>query len=244
VPTKPAPMTESIERLVPGALAEDDVTGRETYELHMARYDFAAQFVTSGDALDCACGVGYGSKRLLDGGACDHRVLGVDIDSAAVEFACANYVDDRLSFRCADGSEFDGGPFSTIVSLETIEHVPDPKKLIANFVRMLAPGGRIIASVPVTPSVDVNPYHLHDFTAGSFRRMFLDHGLQEIAAFPQRQPYSPLRMVAGREKRLKDMRSGLVGYYASHPGAAAKRLYSTLVDGFCNKYLTCVFTKA
>jgi SAM-dependent methyltransferase len=235
--------TSTLERLVPSALDPEDATGQETYQLHLQRYDFASRFVTSGRVLDCACGVGYGSHRLLDAGERSHRVTGVDIDQSAIAYARANFSDPRLDYVCADASQFDAEPFDVIVSFETIEHVADPTALIANFVRLLAPGGLLIASVPVTPSVDVNPFHLHDFTPSSFRRMFLRHGLTEVDSLLQRQPYQPLKMLAGKETRLSDMRKNLVGYYAVHPKAALKRLYSTATDGYCNKYLTCVWRR-
>jgi glycosidase len=40
-----------------------------------------------------------------------------------------------------------------------------------------------------------------------------------------------------------DMRQNLLGYYATHPFAAMKRVYSTVVDGFCNKYLACAWRR-
>ena len=233
----------TLERLVPAALDPADVTGQETYHLHIERYDFASRFIGSGRVLDCACGVGYGSHRLLAAGDRLHLVTGVDIDDSAVAYARANFVDPRLDYVCADAASFDAEPFDTIVSFETIEHVPDPARLVDNFVRLLKPGGLLIASVPVTPSVDVNPYHLHDFTPSSFRRMFVRHGLTEVDSLLQRQPYQPLKMLAGRETRLSDMRKNLIGYYATHPRAALTRLYSTAVDGFCNKYMTCVWRR-
>ncbi len=231
----------SLERLIPADLDPADITGLETYQLHLERYDFASRFVTKGRVLDCACGVGYGSERLVRGGDGTHEVTGVDIDPAAVHYAIANYRGDRLRFVCADGARYADDPFDVVVSFETIEHVPDPEALIDNFVRLLKPGGILVASVPVTPSVDVNPYHLHDFTPASFRRMFARRGFTEMESLLQRQPYQPLKMLAGKETRLEDMRKNLVGYYAAHPGAALKRAYSTLVDGFCNKYLACAW---
>jgi 2-polyprenyl-3-methyl-5-hydroxy-6-metoxy-1,4-benzoquinol methylase len=235
--------TSTLERLVPAALHPDDATGQETYQLHIERYDFASRFISSGRVLDCACGVGYGSHRLLDAGDRMQRVVGVDIDESAIAYARANFSDPRLDYVRADATTFDAEPFDAIVSFETIEHVPDPESVIDNFVRLLAPGGLLIASVPVTPSVDVNPFHLHDFTPSSFRRMFVRRGLQEVQSLLQRQPYQPLKMLAGKETRLSDMRKNLLGYYATHPGAAMKRLCSTALDGFCNKYLTCVWQR-
>ncbi len=241
--TRSLASTSTLERLVPAALDPADVTGQETYQLHIERYDFAGRFVGRGRVLDCACGVGYGSHRLLAGGDRTQHVTGVDIDESAVAYARANFVDPRLDYVCADATIFDAEPFDLIVSFETIEHVPEPEKVIDNFVRLLKPGGLLIASVPVTPSVDVNPFHLHDFTPDSFRRMFVRRGLTEVDSLLQRQPYQPLKMLAGKETRLSDMRKNLVGYYATHPKAAVTRLYSTVVDGFCNKYLTCVWRR-
>lgn len=233
----------TIERLIPAHLDDSDATGLETYQLHIERYDFAARFVGDGPVLDCACGVGYGSERLLRCGSGSQPVTGVDVDPSAIAYAETHYRDPRVTFICADGSTFSGGPFATIVSLETIEHVPDPEALIDNFARLLRPGGTLVASVPVTPSVDVNPYHLHDFTPSSYRRMFQKRGFTEIESLKQRQPYQPLKMLAGKETRLSDMRTNLLGYYARHPAAAVARLRSTVVDGFCNKYLTSAWTR-
>ena len=231
----------TLERLVPVELDPDDVTGRETYQLHVERYEFAAKFVGAGRVLDCACGVGYGTAILARTGAGQPEVSGVDVDASAVEYATAHYRGERVTFAQADGTSFSGEPFDAIVSFETIEHVPDPDALLDNFARLLKPGGTLIASVPVTPSVDVNPYHLHDFTEASFRRMFERRGFTELDALLQRQPYQPLKMIAGNEARLNDMRRNLLGYYFTHPRAAARRAYSTLVDGFCNKYLACAW---
>ena len=233
----------TLERLIPAELDARDVTGAETYRLHLERYDFAAKFMREGRVLDCACGVGYGSERLSWAGDGKQRVTGVDIDPAAVEYAEAHYRRARVEFVCADGSHFDSDPFDMIVSFETIEHVPDPEALLDNFTRLLRPGGVLVASVPVTPSVDVNPYHLHDFTQTSFRRMFHKRGFTELDSFLQRQPYQPLKILAGKEARLDDMRQNLVGYYLANPFAAVKRAYSTVIDGFCNKYLVCAWRR-
>ncbi len=238
------PRTNSLERLVPSELLEADSTGQETLLLHLRRYDFAASFVSGGQVLDCACGVGYGSAHLAVAGKGSPTVLGVDIDGDAIGYAQGHYARERVSFVRCDGAKFDGGPFDTIVSFETIEHVPDPDALVGNLSRQLAPGGTFVASVPITPSVDVNPYHLHDFTRASFLRLFRRHGLAMTDEMIQKQAWSPLTMLKGEEKRLNDMRPNLARYWLTHPRAVIKRGWSTLVDGFCNKYLVCAFRKA
>ena len=169
-------------------------------------------------------------------------VIGVDIDPAAIQDAKAKHGGDRVEFVCADAISFESEPFDTIVSFETIEHVPDPEPMIDNFTRLLKPGGTLIASVPVTPSADVNLFHLHDFTETTFRRMFEKRGYTFLDSFLQRQPYHPFKTVAGKAGR-EGMRQNLLGYYLTHPKAAAKRFYSTAIDGFCNKYLACAWRR-
>lgn len=234
----------SLERLVPDKLLATEATGTDTLELHIARYRFANRFIAGGRVLDCACGVGYGTALLAGAKRTPDYVLGVDIDSAAVDHATRTYLSERMDFKVGDGTLLhDSIGFDTIVSLETVEHVPEPSALLGNFVRLLRPGGTLIASVPVTPSVDVNPYHLHDFTERSFRALGAALGLVEVDAFTQRQPFSPWKIASGQEARLDDMRKSLPVYYLTHPGALYRRLWSSLQHGFCNKYLTIAWVK-
>lgn len=247
-----APNPGTLERLIPDEIAHAaGSTASETLALHLARYDFAAQHLRTlspAPALDIACGVGYGSRHLAE--TCPNltEVLGVDIDPAAIAYATRRYANERTRFLQADATTFQSpfqSPvrFTAIVSLETIEHLPDPRGFAAHLAKLLAPGGLLVASVPVTPSTDANPHHLSDFTPRTFRRLFSPHGLVEIAAFPQTQPFSPTRVATRAEPRMKDMRANLPAYYLRHPASFARRLVSTLVDGFNNKYLTVALRK-
>jgi SAM-dependent methyltransferase len=232
---------DSLERLVPDALAASDVTGRDALALHLERYDFAARWARPGRLLDIACGVGYGTQRLAErvGGA--REVVGVDVSAEAIEHARARYAHPLARYEAADAMGFaDAEGFDTIVSLETLEHLPEPAGFVARVAGLLRPRGVLVASVPTTPSVDVNPHHLHDFSAASFRRLLARVGLRELAALEQAQPV-PLAAVLGRgELRLADRREGLPAWYLAHPGALARRVYATLRYGLANRYLTLV----
>lgn len=225
----------TIHRLVPDDLAHG-TTGRATLQLHLARYEFAAA-QARGRVLDLACGVGYGSAHLAE---CDvTSVVGVDLDPAAIAYANARYARDNVRYVHSNADAFrDPDGFDTIVSLETLEHVADPFDVFDHLVGMLRPNGMLIASVPTTPSVDVNPYHLHDFTARSFRAMGARHHLHEIDRLVQIQPFGVFDVMSRREPRMSDMRSHLLAYYLSHPRAAITRMVATLRYGFTNRYLT------
>jgi SAM-dependent methyltransferase len=229
----------SLERLVPDELAPGDVTGGEALRISLERYEFAARYARAGRLLDIACGVGYGTRLLADHGAGRIEALGVDLSPEAIDYARARYGGERTRFLAADAMAFDDpARFDTIVSIETIEHLPHPADFVARLVRLLRPGGRLVASVPTTPSVDANPHHLHDFSARSFRRLLAPHGLAERAALVQEQPWRPAAVLSRSEPRLRSVRSGLPAWYATHPASLLRRITSTLRHGFANRYLT------
>jgi len=230
--------SNSLERLIPDHLSQGDVTGRETLELHLERYRFAARHAR-GRLLDIASGVGYGTRLLRDERKQVRFALGVDICDESVSYAQERYGRDGVEFRVGDAMLFeDPEGFDTIVSLETVEHLPSPTRLIDNLVSLLRPSGILVASAPTTPSVDVNPHHRHDFTERSFRRLFAQHPLEERACLRQVQPFGVTRILHRSEARLADLRPNLLRYYAMHPGAALHRLASTVRFGFVNCYIT------
>ena len=183
-------------------------TGRRS-DAHMARYQLAAAFVRAGDAvLDAACGLGYGSYMLAFGGAASH-VMGADLDEHSIGYAADHYADllDRLTFRCADVQDLAFLPDNSLdlfVSFETLEHVPHPRRLIAEARRILRPGGRFIASVPNQwvneHGVDPNPYHLHVYDWPRLREeieaeFLLEAGFAQTAGGGMKLPHHPRAFV-------------------------------------------------
>lgn len=230
---------DSLERLVPDDVQGGDTTGEETLRLHLERYEFAARHLQTGRLLDLACGVGYGTRLLCDRAEVGVEGLGVDISQAAVDYALSHYAQDGTSYRCADAMKFsDDQGFDNIVSIETIEHLPDPQGFADRIVGLLRPGGVLVSSVPVTPSVDANPHHLHDFSDRSFRRLFTRHGLEAFAEFRQDQPFGLGAVVTRSEPRMQQIRPNLPLWYLTHPGSLVRRALSTLQHGFKNVYLT------
>lgn len=152
----------------------DDIANIERHE---SRYFFAAQQLAAGDkVLDCACGSGYGSDILKN--YCAY-VTGVDIDPKAVEYANNNYSAENLSYLCGDIRKLSKSLdlVDTVVCLETLEHVPDPRILIDGFMRVLKPDGKLIISTPVREKSRENPlnsYHVLEFTINDLKRI-LNH---------------------------------------------------------------------
>ena len=237
--------TTSLERLVPDELATGDATGDESLRLHLERYRFAARHARHGRLLDLACGAGYGTRLLADEATGISEAVGADISPEAISYARQRYGRPGVAYCVADGAGFlDAEGFDTVVSLETIEHVPAPESLAERLVGLVRPGGVLVASVPTTPSVDVNPHHQSDFTERSFRRMFERHGFHECAILRQEQRFNPLRMLRRQEQRVADLRPGLMGWYSHNPASLMRRLVATLRHGFANRYVTIAWQAA
>lgn len=145
-----------LERLDPHERVDQEAAN------HWVRYDWAAGFLPARRVLDCACGVGYGTALLRERGA--ERVLGVDVSGAAIAAAQRVYAREGVGFHLLDALALAAaglGAFDLIVSLETIEHVAEPQRLLDAFAALLAPGGTLALSCPNDRAIgEGNPYHL------------------------------------------------------------------------------------
>lgn len=235
----------SIHRIDPDELNAADTTGLASYRIHVERYRFAAKHCCPGRLLDIACGVGYGSATLT---ASDdvQEVVGVDIDSAALRIATARYQSEKTRFERADALAYSPSDrFDAVVSLETVEHLEYPFQFLQRVADVyIRERGAFVTSVPVTPSVDFNPYHRTDFTPSSFRRMVEKAGFEVTHELLQVQPYNSISVLLRREGRMQDARRSIVHFYAQNPSKLTLRLRSLLVDGFSNKYLTLACRKS
>lgn len=208
-------------------------TGRRA-DAHVARYMWARRFVRPRDrVLDAACGLGYGSRVLADGTLAD-SVLGLDIDAAAIAYASDHYgaARSRLSFDTRDLASLGDMPassFDVIVSFETVEHVRDPDRFLADCRRLLTPGGRFVCSVPNEwlddRGVDPNPHHLHVFDRQRLealcRRHFaLEHTFGQTAGGGMKLPRAG-RALWEAESRTDDAEWWLAVGMTSPLGAVA-----------------------
>jgi len=187
-------MYEKVERILP------NIATIATFEEHEARYQFAGSFAEGKRVLDLACGAGIGTSYLLRAGA--RSCTGVDISREAVEFAAGHYPGPR--FVVGDGLRvpLDDESVDVVVSFETIEHVKDPAKFVAECYRVLVPGGLFVGSTPndpVTRWVDPgnNPFHLHRFNVQKMAEL-LSTKFRDVHLFAQ----SPVLYPATVAKQL------------------------------------------
>jgi SAM-dependent methyltransferase len=197
-------MTDSIvERVVEGS------SPAWLFAEHVARYRFASKFVDRSRVLDIACGSGYGTALLKGAGA--GEVVGVDLDPQAVEYARSRYGGPGVTFLEGDAASPPvSGPFDTIVSFETIEHLEDPAGFCRACNDRLQPGGIFIVSTPWRTAADgkpKNPFHLQEWRPEEFRRL-LQPFFREIALYGQsvallKRPFQLSRKMARPLARLR-----------------------------------------
>ena len=193
---------------------------KPTWERHVAAYSYCAGLLPPGHLLDLGCGIGH-SYRLL----APRTSVGVDIDPAVLEGQDRETaVADMRNLPFADAS------FASVLSVQSIEHVPDPERVLAEVRRVLEPGGTAIFVTPNRltfgrPYEIIDPYHyveydpsqLRDLCAGCFgeveiRGLFGSERYEALLAVERRKLDSLLRKDPLRVRRLI-------------PRAARQRLY-------------------
>ena len=137
------PLTFTGERFLP------EVRGAIWYE-HWHRYAVVSPLAAGKRVLDAASGEGYGSFLLARDAA---SVVGVDVSAAAVAHAQQRYARANQRFVAASVTALPlpDASIDLVVSFETIEHLTEQAPMLAEFRRVLAPGGVLVISSPNRP---------------------------------------------------------------------------------------------
>jgi ubiquinone/menaquinone biosynthesis C-methylase UbiE len=150
---------------------------------HRARYHFGSQVVAGKEVLDASCGIGYGIEILSRAGA----VTGVDISEEAIGEAKKRFGEFAAALIKADLRElpFEDDSFDVVISFETIEHVEEPQKALAELHRVLRPDGVLVVSSPNPDAyVGNNEHHVHEFRPAELREA-VGGLLKNLAGFRQ-----------------------------------------------------------
>src|SRR5215831_7457473 len=104
--------------------------------------------------LDVACGAGGPALRITAATGCS--VVGVDTHDQAIATACSlasqGGLSERAEFRATDATgplPFSDASFDAITCIDAINHLPDRPRVIADWARVLKPGGRLLFTDPI-----------------------------------------------------------------------------------------------
>jgi 2-polyprenyl-3-methyl-5-hydroxy-6-metoxy-1,4-benzoquinol methylase len=156
-------------------------------------HSHALRIVGSGHhVLEVGCSTGYVTEHLVAAG---NTVVGVEIDPEAAQlaerFAARVHVADLDLVRV---SSIEHDRFDVIVLGDVLEHLRDPDTTLRDLVTLLAPGGRVVISLPNVAHADMrllllegrwtyqdtgllDRTHLRFFTRESLREFLASNGL-------------------------------------------------------------------
>jgi SAM-dependent methyltransferase len=141
-----------------------------TWQRHVAAYALAEPELGPGRVLDLGCGVGHSFHLLAP-----RETVGVDLDADALAGQDREtVVADMRALPFPDGS------FGSVLSVQSLEHVPDPDRVLAEAVRVLGPDGVAVFVTPNRltlgrPDEIIDPYHHIEFAAPELRALCERH---------------------------------------------------------------------
>lgn len=137
-----------------------------TFQRHVAAYRLCAPLLPPGRVLDLGCGVGHSYRELAP-----RVTVGVDLEPSVL-------VGQERETHVADMRRLPFAPaaFDAAISVQSLEHVPDPEAVLAEVVRVLVPGGRVLFVTPnrltFGPAEEIiDPYHYVEFDAAELRAL-------------------------------------------------------------------------
>ena len=156
---------------------------------HIERYGLIRQFLY-GTVLDCACGVGYGTY-LCSQNPDVEMMIGIDIDEGAIGWAKKCFGSDKIIFEKCTIEDFSNPNIDILVSLETIEHLTDPRILVSLAERCNVK--EILMSFPTKKTTHYNKFHYYDLTRQDIHDLF--HKFVEIQSFNQANEFLILHLI-------------------------------------------------
>jgi SAM-dependent methyltransferase len=146
-----------------------------TFQRHVAAYRACALLLPDGPVLDVGCGTGHSFSELAP-----RESVGVDLDAGALS-------GQGRETRVADMRElpFSDAAFASVLSVQSIEHVPDPERALTEFARVTGRGGTVVLVTPnrltfARPDEIIDPYHHVEYDATQLARLCNAAGFSRV----------------------------------------------------------------
>ena len=145
-----------------------------------------ARYAVPGEGiLDAGCGTGLNLRHLPVGST------GIDINPRNIALLRQRLPKHTVIEGDIEALPFADATFGTVLCTEVLEHVPDPAAALAEFQRVVRPGGILIGSVPARSAIwrlrflsstcpHSEPFH-HEYLPGEVREMLTGWSIQHIS---------------------------------------------------------------
>lgn len=159
-----------------------------TWLHHIRRYEFAANFLRTTDAvLDVCCGSGYGSHIMK---SVAQKVTGVDRNKTAINFAKAKYPEcefvehNVLVYQYSNSYNLYSNSYNVITMFESLDHLDKISgikliKALANICQDM-----MFLSLPQDQKLGINPYHLAEWSDTELKELLEQH-FRRVVLFGQ-----------------------------------------------------------
>ena len=137
--------------------------------IHLFEYNEAFASTIPPGALVLDAGAGKAPYRELFNHA---RYESADFEKVDKEYAQSTYVCDLASIPVEDER------FDAVVFNQVLEHLPEPRRVLAELNRVLKKGGRIICTTPLFYEEHETPYDFYRYTQFAHRHLFEASGFQ------------------------------------------------------------------
>lgn len=147
------------------------------YWWFVARRELALTLLSraEGPVLDVGCGTGALLSTMSE------DAVGVDSSPEALKF-CLRRGLHKVALGDAQALPFLANEFDRVVTLDTLEHVPDDRAAISEIFRTLTPGGLLVLNVPAYRWLwgphDVALHHHRRYTRAQMENLLKNAGFQ------------------------------------------------------------------
>ena len=155
----PRPADAEIPRIYPSHYYAYDFTGKKTLGYRVktlldrrSARDYLRRAPPGSKILDIGCGDGRLLRIFSELGVANDRLFGIELDAQAVASAQSQGL--RVVRGRVEDADYDTGFFGLVVLQQVLEHVSDPRAVIAKLHTILEPGGTAIFETPNTASWD------------------------------------------------------------------------------------------
>jgi ubiquinone/menaquinone biosynthesis C-methylase UbiE len=129
----------------------DNLRGLEAFfhrnRAWMVRRMVAKYATPNAPILDAGCGTGLNLRHLPEGST------GIDINPRNIALLRQRLPNHTVVEGDVEALPFADASFGTVLCTEVIEHIPDPSAALAEYARVLQPGGVLIGSVPARSAI-------------------------------------------------------------------------------------------